>query len=87
MGAILFGPRGTLEITYSWNLGRVTNNQAKAYALLQGLSLVGARNVHKLVVLRDSKNTIRHLKPGSLTWDARLCSIFRRIQIALHAFS
>jgi hypothetical protein len=36
MGGVLFGPRGNMEITYTWNLGRATNTRL-TYALLQEL--------------------------------------------------
>jgi ribonuclease HI len=63
VGGVLFGPRGTTELVYSWSLGHATNNQAKA--LLQGLALARARNTRKFIILGDLKNTISHLRLGS----------------------
>jgi hypothetical protein len=39
VGGVLFGPRGKMMITYSWNLGTTTNNSAEAYALLKGIQI------------------------------------------------
>lgn len=77
-GGVLFGPRGNMENTYSQNLDQATNNQAKAYALLQGLTLARAPNIYEIVILGDSKNAIRYLQLGTLPRDAHLCSIFHR---------
>jgi len=37
VGRVLLGPQGTLELSYVWGLDLTTNNQAEAYALLQGV--------------------------------------------------
>jgi ribonuclease HI len=74
---VLYGPGGNIVSTFSWNLGVATNNQAKAYALLQGLSITKARNIRILSVMGDSKNTIRHLWLSTLLVDASLYSIFK----------
>jgi len=36
MGGILIDPKGKNELSYAWGLGIFSNNQTKAYALLQG---------------------------------------------------
>jgi len=83
---LFFGPRGIVESSFSWNVGQAFNNQALAYSLLQGFTLAKARNTHRIVILGYSKNTIRHLHLGTFPWDARLSSIFHRIQFLLRSF-
>lgn len=77
---VVFDPGGSTELTYSWSLGHAANNKAEAYALLQGLVLVEARNICRLAILNNSKNTIMHLRLGTSPRDMRLESIFYRIQ-------
>jgi ribonuclease HI len=58
---VLFGPRGILESSFSWILGQAYNNQAEAYALLQGVQTASVDEVRQLNILGESKNTIRYL--------------------------
>jgi ribonuclease HI len=86
-GGVLYGPGGHIESTFSWNLGVATNNQAEAYALLQGLLIARSKSIRILSVVGDSKNTIRHLRLSSLPMDVSLKSIFRRIHGILKDFN
>jgi len=78
-GGVLFGPRGQVKSTYSWNLGLASNNQDEAYALFQGLSLASAKGIQKITIMVDLKNIIRHFHLSSSPRDVRLSSIFIRI--------
>jgi len=72
---VLYGPQGIMELTYFWSLGVATNNQANPYALLQGLRQAKSNNVQQIIILGDSKNTIKHMRNGSLPKDSRLKAI------------
>jgi ribonuclease HI len=83
---VLYDPGGNIENTYSWNLGVATNNQVELYALLQGLFIARSKNIKSLLVVGDSKNTIRHLRRSSLIVDVSLKSIVKCIYDILKDF-
>ena len=85
-GGVLYDPGGNIENTYSWNLGVATNNQAESYALLQGLFIARLQNIKSLLVVGDSKNTIRHLRRSCLIMDVSLKSIVKCIYYILKDF-
>jgi ribonuclease HI len=60
-GGVIFSLRGNEEIKYAWGLGTPTNNQAKAYTLLQGLNIDSSIGIQSLSAIGDSKNIIKHL--------------------------
>jgi hypothetical protein len=45
-----------LESTFAWSIGQSSNNQAKAYALLQGLILVKVQGIIELTIIMDIPN-------------------------------
>jgi hypothetical protein len=55
-----FGSRVNLEKSYSWGLGKATNNQAKAYARYHGILLAKEVRPNSLTVIEVS-NTIINL--------------------------
>jgi ribonuclease HI len=68
-------PRGTIETYFAWGLGVLSNNQAKAYALWQGLKIAKGSCAQSLVVVRDSKTIINHMVFNSVPFDNPLASI------------
>jgi hypothetical protein len=42
---VLYGPRGTQEVDFYWNLGITSNNKAEAYAVFQGVQLAKQRKI------------------------------------------
>jgi len=38
-GGVILNLEGNLKLLFSWNIGHATNNQADAYALIQGSQL------------------------------------------------
>jgi len=71
VGGVIFSPEGNQELTFSWILGKATNNQEEAYALLQGILLAKKHEFNSLIILRDLKVVI--------IWDIKLRNIFIRI--------
>jgi hypothetical protein len=45
-GGIILYPKGKIKIFFSWGIGTSTNNQTKAYDLLQGLLLTKESNIN-----------------------------------------
>lgn len=48
---IILDPKGQLETTYAWGLGNSTNNQAEAYALIQGLLSINVARTKTLIAM------------------------------------
>jgi ribonuclease HI len=84
-GVILF-PRGNKVLSFHWSLGIASNNQAEAYALLQGLLLAKKMNIHSLSVIGDSKLIINHARKGTHPTNIYLNSISHRIYLASQSF-
>jgi hypothetical protein len=78
-GGVIICPRGNQVLSFHWNLGIATNNQAEAYALYQGLHLAKSRNIHSLSVIGDSKIIIGYARKGSHPPNLHLKSILQRI--------
>jgi hypothetical protein len=47
VGGVLYGPRGTRVLEFSWNLGIASNNVVEAYAVYQGLLLYAGNRLAK----------------------------------------
>jgi ribonuclease HI len=80
VGGVIYDLEGKQESTYAWGLGIATNNQAKAYALLQGLSIIISLGIRELVVLGDSRMVIKSLNRQEPLKDLRLASILYKIE-------
>jgi ribonuclease HI len=78
-GGVLYSLGGIQRIAYSWSLGLATNNQAEAYALLQGLRLAKQEEITSLSILGDSKGILSHLRKHTIPEDMKLKNIFIRI--------
>jgi ribonuclease HI len=78
MGGVIYDPRGNLAQSYEWNLGMMTNNQAKAYELLTGLKLAIAFLIKELTFLGDSHLIIQYMRGvGTLPSDFQLATILK----------
>jgi hypothetical protein len=51
MGGIFLDPRGKIEASFTWGLGVSMNNQAEAYALLQGHCLAIESGLKNLILI------------------------------------
>ena len=70
---------GTIELKYAWGLGKETNNQAKALALLQGLKQLTRKGIIQSRVIRDSQSLIFLMISKSLPKEFQLNQIICRI--------
>jgi hypothetical protein len=86
VGGVIFFPRGNIRLSFSWSLGHATNNQAEAYALLQGLLLARQQGLDSIIILGDLKVVINHVRMKTLSTYMKLRAIFLRIQYELEAF-
>jgi ribonuclease HI len=87
VGGVIFSPRGTLRLTFSWSLVTITNNQVEAYALLQGLLLARQQGLECISILGDLKVVINHVKKKTMPLDTKLRTIFTRIHKEMEAFN
>jgi hypothetical protein len=60
-GGVILGLRGEIETTYAWSLGKVTNNQVEAYALLKGLELAKIKGISSLTINGYSRIILSNL--------------------------
>jgi ribonuclease HI len=70
---------GTTKYTYALSLRISSNNQAEAYALLQGLNLVSFLHTLFFIMVGDSRNVNSHMDLGTNPLDFRLASVFVRM--------
>jgi ribonuclease HI len=85
-GGVLYNPRGKRMLNYSWNLGVTTNNMAETYAMYQGVLLDQERKFNNIIVIGDSKNTIRHFIKGTAPKKSKMKRIIERIKALLSSF-
>jgi hypothetical protein len=78
-GGVLYDPRGTRVLDFSWNLGIASNNVVEAYVVYQGLLLMQEDQINQISIVGDSKNTIRYFVKGSSPKDAKIKRIIERI--------
>jgi hypothetical protein len=79
---VISNPGGSIVSSFSWGLDISTNNQAKAYALLQGLKITINIRIWTLIVVGDSKNVIKHMVLNTIPCDTLLSSMIERIKKA-----
>ena len=63
-GGILLDPGGQVEQSFAWGLGTRSNNEAEWMALLQGLQLLHAKKIRKVLIFGDSRHVIYKLING-----------------------
>jgi hypothetical protein len=68
---------------HSWNLGATTNNKAKTYFMHMGIQLEKKRNITKLNIVGDSKNTIHYLIKVSPPKETSLDNLVGHIKHSL----
>jgi hypothetical protein len=78
-GGVIFSLGGNQEIIFSWSLGKATNNQVKAYSLLQGIILARKHEFNYLIILGYLKVTIIHVHKHFLQ-DIKIQNILIKIR-------
>jgi ribonuclease HI len=86
VGGVIFSSSGNTKFTFSWSLRTTTNNQVKAYFLLQKLFLARQQVLDFISILRDSKVVINHVKKKTLLSYMKLRAIFTIIHNELEVF-
>jgi len=82
-GGVILNNKGNIEITYAWSIEKAQNNQAEAYAFLQGTQLRVQQGIQNLIILGYSVIIINHLERHSKPKETKLNLIFARIGEAL----
>ena len=72
---IVYDPRGTQELCHNWRLGTATNNQAEAYALLQGIKTVNPSIVKSIITIGDSSIIIHFMNNDKDMNDDKLAKL------------
>lgn len=74
-GGIIYDLGGTRELSYEWGLGKATNNQAEASALLQGIKVAISLNARAMHVFGDSSIIIQFMHSNKSPKDNKLARI------------
>jgi ribonuclease HI len=85
-GGLILIPKGTIESSYEWSLGTLTNNSAEDYALYQGLKVATILQIKYINVSRDSRMIIKHTVSGTSFSNLCLMSIISRIRTLCKKF-
>jgi len=85
-GGILINPKGTIEASYSWGLGRRSNNQAEIYGILQGLIIAKDRVVGDIIILGYPMITIQYIIKGNRPKENHLSRSLQRIRTLMENF-
>ena len=72
---IIIDIRANQKRNYIWGLGKDLDNQAEAYALLQGIKVASLLSVNNLMVFGDSSMVIQHLHYNTTPKDCILTQI------------
>ena len=80
IGGIIFDPRGNKVSSYSWGLGRKTNNEAEWLALYSGLEMAKQLKINKITILGDSKQVIHKMNNGYDKGEIKTRIIYEHIQ-------
>ena len=62
VGGLILNPRGQIINSFSWGLGSKTNNEDEWLALLQGLEMIDAKIITRLIILWNSCQVILKMK-------------------------
>jgi ribonuclease HI len=52
---VILDPNGKQEPSYAWGIGIASSNEAKEYALLQGINFTLKSRLKDLVIIEDSR--------------------------------
>jgi ribonuclease HI len=85
-GGLIIDPEEIKVISYSWGIGKDTNNIVEALALWEGLSQAQLRNITDLNVFGDSRIIIQALSCKNLTKHMRLRQILQKIRLLMSTF-
>lgn len=78
---IIFDPEGNKDTSFSWGLGKKTNNEAEWLALLHSLEIVASLNVGIPKVFGDSRHVIKRMRSRIKTKGSNNHRIQRRINL------
>ena len=79
-GGIIFDTRGNKVLTYSWGLGRKTNNEVEWLALLFWMEQIKHNKITKVTVLGDSIQVIRKMISRYNKGGVKIWRIYDRIR-------
>lgn len=85
-GGVILSLEDQLEISYAWNLGEATNNQAQACTLFKCLNLAKDRGISSLSVIGYSRLILSYLIHNKAPSNLTLNSILNRIRQEIHSF-
>ena len=67
-------------MNYEWGLETTTNNQAEAYAVLQGIKLANPTIVNSVIAIGDSAIIISFMNNNKALTDGQLARLITRIK-------
>ena len=82
-GGILLNPGGYVEQTFAWGLGNRTNNEAEWLALIQGLHILNAKKLCKVLIFGDSRHIIYKLINGYPTGVVKCRRLFEKLKLLM----
>ena len=82
-GGILLNPKGYVEQTFAWGLGRRTNNEAEWLALIQGLHLLNTYKLRKVLIFGDSRHVIYKLVNGYPTGAIKCHQLYGKSKLLM----
>jgi len=85
-GGVIIDLEEIKVLSYSWGIGKDTNNIVEALALWQGLSQAQIMNITVLNVFGDSRIIIQALSCKNLTNHMRLRQILQKIKLLMSTF-
>ena len=82
-GGILLNPGGYVEQTFAWGLGTRTNNEAEWLALVQGLHILNAKKLRKVLIFGDSRHVIYNLINGYPAGAVKCRRLFEKAKLLM----
>lgn len=79
-GGIALYPNRNQEICYEWGLGMLLNNLAEALTFYQGIKILDADHIEKVIVVGDSLIIIKFMRCLSIPSSNTLKWLVKRIQ-------
>ena len=64
VGGILFDFVGNIVDSFSWGLGKKTNNEAEWLTFMLGFEITARKGISKIIIIGDSKKVIQKMKFG-----------------------
>jgi hypothetical protein len=86
VGRILFYPKVNQIAYYSYGIGNVSNNIARAYSLWKGLDIAKVEGLKYIIVLRDLMLVIKAMRNSVNPTKNSLSALIVRIQKSLGGF-